>query len=76
METEEDRTKMAETKRLIQDAFRETLGLLVDTPKSNFGNANDGNLSRRFFNEIETVSAITGVDAELLGNFRLILDLE
>lgn len=39
-------------KRHIQDRFRTKTGLIVDIvdmPKCNFGNTNDGNTSRRFF---------------------------
>ncbi|CAG9787162.1 unnamed protein product [Diatraea saccharalis] len=39
--------KLVETrKKEIQTKFREELGLLVDTPKANFGNTNDGSTSR------------------------------
>ncbi|CAH1098772.1 unnamed protein product [Psylliodes chrysocephalus] len=38
-----------QTKREIQTRFRTETGLLIDMPKSNFGNTNDENTSRRFF---------------------------
>ena len=42
-------------------------------PKQGSGNTNDGNMARKFF-EFATVSAdITGLDRELIENFRVIL---
>ena len=62
-------------KAAIQSAIREQMGLLVDIPKAGFGNTNDGNTSRRFFNDSEKVSRITKIDLELLRKFRLILEI-
>lgn len=43
----------------IQTRFRNETGLLVDMPKANFGNTNDGNTSRRFFEDPKLSSYIT-----------------
>lgn len=49
----EEKKLVNRRKQEIQTKFREELGLLVDIPKANFGNMNDGNTSRRFFEEYE-----------------------
>ena len=72
---DEERASVAETKKMIQDAFRATTSLLSDMPKVNHGNTNDGNTSKRFFDDIDTVSEITGIERELLANFKVILEL-
>lgn len=59
---------------MIQKAFREQMGLLVDMPKAGFGNSNDGNTSRRFISDPETASQITGVDSTLIYRFKVILE--
>uniref|UniRef100_A0A6P7EZ54 Uncharacterized protein LOC114324861 isoform X1 n=1 Tax=Diabrotica virgifera virgifera TaxID=50390 RepID=A0A6P7EZ54_DIAVI len=67
--------KLVETrKKEIQTKFREELGLLVDIPKANFGNTNDGNTSRRFFEEYEKSAEITGIDQNLIYRLKIILD--
>lgn len=47
--TDEEKQMEKERKTEIQVRFRNETGLLVDMPKSNFGNTTDGNTSRRFF---------------------------
>ena len=49
--------------------------LIVDVPKANFGNSNDGNTSRRFFNNAETSANITGIDKNLIDRFAIILEV-
>ena len=73
--TEHQQKKVKQTKQLIQDVFRVSSGLLLDMPKAGTGNSNDGNTSRRFVNDIEAVSEITGVDEAFLENLRPILEL-
>jgi len=63
-----------ERKKEIQEQFRSQLGLLVDAPKANFGNTNDGNTSRRFFENYEISAAITGIDKDLIYRMKIILD--
>ncbi|GBO98756.1 hypothetical protein EVAR_245_1 [Eumeta japonica] len=43
-------------------------------PKANFGNTNDGNTSRRFFEDPKLSSDITGTDYELIYRLRVILE--
>lgn len=50
------------------------MGLLVDIPKSGFGNTNDGNTARRFFRNPDLVSSITGIDKTLIYRFSVILN--
>lgn len=50
---------MAETKSRIQKEFREKTGLIIDQPKPGFGNSNDGNTARRFFQNAELSAEIT-----------------
>lgn len=49
----------------IQKEFRNKLGLIVDVPKAGLGNTNDGNTSRRFFNDPKLAAEITCVDITL-----------
>ncbi|KAL4152921.1 hypothetical protein QTP88_000754 [Uroleucon formosanum] len=51
-----------ENKLRIQKEFKEKLGLLVDKPKPGFGNSNDGNTARRFFQNSEISAEITKLD--------------
>ncbi|XP_073951828.1 uncharacterized protein [Choristoneura fumiferana] len=61
-----------ERKAQIQDGFKTELGLIVDVPTVNYGNSNDGNTSRRFFNNAETSANITGIDKTLIDRFATI----
>uniref|UniRef100_A0A6P7GWP0 Uncharacterized protein LOC114343837 n=1 Tax=Diabrotica virgifera virgifera TaxID=50390 RepID=A0A6P7GWP0_DIAVI len=69
----EDKQKVAENKKKIQEAFRQEIGLLVDKPKPRYGSSNDGNTARRFFGDPETSSKITGVNKDLISRFKVIL---
>lgn len=70
----EEKDLVANKKKEIQTKFRDQLGLLVDIPKANFGNSNDGNTSRRFFEEYERSAEITGIDKNLIYRLKIILD--
>lgn len=70
----EEKEVVENRKKEIQDKFKRQLGLLVDIPKANFGNTNDGNSSRRFFEEYDISAAITGIDKNLLYRLKIILD--
>lgn len=70
----EEKEVIETRKKEIQDNFREKLGLLVDIPKANFGNTNDGNTSRRFFENYELSAEITGIDKNLIFRLKIILD--
>lgn len=43
-------------------------------PKANFGNTNDGNTSRRFFDNPQLASDITGISYELIYRLKVILE--
>ncbi|CAH0547153.1 unnamed protein product [Brassicogethes aeneus] len=59
----------------IQKDFRVKMGLLVDMPRTGFGNTNDGNSSRRFFENPELVAEITGIDIKLIFRFKEIMEM-
>lgn len=71
----DDQKEINAAKADIQKEFKEKLGLLVDIPKAGFGNTNDGNTSRRFFNDIAVAAEITGISKDLIGRFRVILEV-
>lgn len=62
-----------ENKARIQNQFRRRTGLIIDQVKPGFGNTNDGNTARRFFNDSEIAAEITGIDKRLIENFATIL---
>lgn len=70
----EEKQAVETRKQEIQDQFKQKLGLLVDIPKANFGNTNDGNTSRRFFENYEISAEITNIDKELIYRLKVILD--
>lgn len=72
--TESEKKLEHEKKLYIQKRFREETGLLVDIPKANFGNTNDGNTSRRFFEDPQLASDITGINYDLIYRFKVILE--
>ncbi len=72
--TEEEKELEEERKKEIQERFRLETGLLVDMPKANFGNTNDGNTSRRFFENTELAADITGINHELIQRFKTLLE--
>lgn len=43
-------------------------------PKANFGNTNDGNTSRRFFDDPQLASDITGISYDLIYRLKVILE--
>ena len=52
---------------MIQNIFREKMGLLIDIPKSGgSGTTYDGNTARRAFNNYRIFSEITGIDLKLI----------
>ena len=55
----EDKVIVQARKKTIQDRFRAELSLLVDVPKTGFGNTNDGNTARRAFMHAEAFADIT-----------------
>jgi len=69
----EEKRKVLENKKRIQEKFKSKLGLLVDIPKCGYGTSNDGNTARRFFENTEMSSSITGVDIEIINRFKIVL---
>ncbi|XP_026326750.1 uncharacterized protein LOC113235304 [Hyposmocoma kahamanoa] len=69
----ENKEKMENRKRQIQEDFKKEKGLLVDIVKQGAGTTNDGNTARRFFSDAKTSARITGVDEELIERFHIIL---
>lgn len=69
-----DSKVLEDTKKKIQDDFKLRLGLLVDIPKAGFGNTNDGNTSRRFFEDPDVASEITGINKKLIYRLKVILE--
>ena len=71
--TEKEKLSVNLRKNLIKSKFREKLSLIVDQPKVGFGNSNDGNTSRRAFENSEIFSEITGVDIEVIKRMHIVL---
>lgn len=72
--SDEEKQLEEKTKKHIQERFRIETGLLVDMPKSNFGNTNDGNTSRRFFENPHLAADITGINYDLIYRLKVILE--
>lgn len=68
-----NKARLEERKKEIQKLFKREVGLIVDKPKSGAGNTNDGNTARRFFNDAETTSKLTGLNQEILERFDVLL---
>lgn len=60
-------------KKIVQDRFKTELGLLINVVKQGYGTTNDGNTGRRFFEDPVKTADITGLDAELIHRFAVIL---
>lgn len=71
--TDAEKQSVNSTKKKIQASFKSEMGLLVDIPSSKGGNTNDGNTSRRFFNDPKKASQITGINVELIRRLSIIL---
>ena len=65
--------KMDAAQKRIQNEFRAKICLVVDVPKHGCGTSNDGNTARKFFQDPELTSEITGVNKELIRRFSIIL---
>ena len=63
--TQEDKQIISERKELIKQELKTKLSLPVDSPKQGYGNNNDGNTARRFFENSQVSSEITGTDVEI-----------
>ncbi|XP_060800854.1 uncharacterized protein LOC132903670 [Amyelois transitella] len=69
----DDKQIVSENKTRIQTEFRKKCGLIVDKPKPGFGNSNDGNTARRFFQNPELSAEITHIDIDLIKKMHIIL---
>lgn len=69
----ENKETVEQNKKRIQTEFRKQLSLIVDKPKPGFGNSNDGNVARIFFQNFEKSAAITQIDSQLIKRFYIIL---
>ena len=69
----ENKAKLEEKEKKVQEEFRGQLGLLVDMPEQQSGNTNDGNTARKFFRNAK-ISEITGVNVDLIHRFHVILE--
>lgn len=69
----EEKQKVAVNQKEIQARFKSQMGLIVDKVKAGYGNSNDGNTARRFFEDAETTAEITNVNEEIIKRFRVIL---
>ena len=58
----------------MQATFKQELGIIVDKPKPGYGNCNDENSVRRFFENSEISAAITEVDKILIQRFYIKLE--
>ena len=70
----EDQAGVTRRKALIQEKFKQQMGLLVDAPKPRgSGTTNDGNTARRFFSDPALSADVTGLDETLIHRFAIIL---
>lgn len=74
-EDSQKREDIQRRKEIIQAEFSRKLGLKVDCPKHGYGNTNDGNTSRRFFENDKITSLITGVNHEIIKRLAVILNV-
>ncbi|XP_076385284.1 uncharacterized protein LOC143264017 [Megachile rotundata] len=73
--TPELKTLRKETKKRIQQEFRDKLVLYIDYVQQGWGSSNDGNTARRFFSNAEVSAEITGVELNLIKRFHIILQV-
>lgn len=71
--TESEKLSVKERKIQIQNEFRTKMGLNVDIPRQTYGSSNDGNTSRRFFQNYKLTSEITEINENLIRRFAIIL---
>lgn len=72
----EDKEKVAELKKKIQKRFKIELGLNIDKPRAGgAGTSNDGNVARKFFENLDKVVDITNLDRTALERCATILQV-
>lgn len=69
----ENKKMYNDEKTRIHKELKKDLGLNVDRPAQGSGTTNDGNTARRFFDNSEIVSQVTGVDMHLIHRLSVIL---
>lgn len=72
--TAEEKAVVKETKEKIQKKYREKTGLVIDMPKTGFGNSNSGNTSRRFFADPDLAAEISGINKDFIIKLKVILE--
>lgn len=73
LRSDEDKSNVKQRSKDIKNRFKNEMGLIVDKPKPGFGNTNDGNTARRFFEKPEASADITGLDVLLIQKFGTLL---
>lgn len=73
--SKENRPIKEETKKRIQNQFREKLGIQVDIVKQGMGTTNNGNTSRRFFGNPTVTAEITQIDETFIKRLAVILEI-
>lgn len=68
-----DMATVDKKKTEIQTNLRKEMGILVDIPMPGSGTTNNGNTSRRFFQQSKLAAQITGVSSLLIYRFSVIL---
>lgn len=68
----QDNLAVDSRKKMIQQRFREELGLIVDNPKQGYGSSNDGNTSRNFFENWAISARITEVNEDVIQRFYVV----
>src|SRR5699024_9905130 len=63
------------SKKRVQDGFQDKLGLKVDCVKQGKGTTNDGNTSRKFFQNPKITAEITEIDKNLIQRLATILEV-
>ena len=71
--SKEMKERVAKNKKRIQDSFKKELGLRIDIPKEGGGTPNDGNIARRYSENVAVTAKILNVDEELMTKCRTIL---
>lgn len=59
----------------MQQDFKSKIGIYVDFVKQSYGTSNDGNTARRFFQNADRASEITGVNKEFIHRLYVILQV-
>lgn len=72
--SETTRSIKEETKTRVQQQFKEKLGIQVDVVKQGAGTSNNGNTSRRFFENPTVTAEITQIDEKLIKRLAVILE--